>query len=243
MVRTAMPNFQVVLSEEVNGEFPIRLSAAVTEGNKPSVGTLINFYCNAELLGSASTRGDGRAVFDKTLPEGVYSFEAAVAEEPIVVSQPEKRTFKRSTPKTPPVQMPADVDVAALGGNGSYLIAISVLDKDGKGCNKTRIYVVRKSDGAVINSSGVATNDDKRGESFVETDTSGRATISFSFTEKEVELAVNVMGLVNQKNPVALHLLGPEPRKIRPPRLEIKPGEEPRSILEAIQLGLKRGEG
>ncbi|MDE2098766.1 MAG: hypothetical protein KGL39_16045 [Patescibacteria group bacterium] len=244
MSRTAMPNFQVILSEEVNGEFPIRLSATVTEGNKPSVGAVVNFYGNAELLGSVSTRGDGRAIFDATLTEGTYSFDAAVVEEPTVVSHPEKRTLKRSIPKTPPVQMPADVDVAALGGNGNYLIAISVLDKDGKGCN-ARIYLVRKSDGAVINSSGVAVNDDKRGESFVETDTSGRATISFSFTEKEIELAVNVMGLVSPKNPIALRLLGPEPRKTRPSRLEIKPGEEPRSILEAIQLGLglKRGEG
>lgn len=164
--RYAMPIFQVLVSEEVNAEFPVRLSATVTEGNKPSAGTKVNFYSNSELVGAVSTRGDGRAVFNVTLPEGTYSFEAAVAEDPTVASQPEPRTLKRSTPKTPPLQMPADVDVAALGGNGSYLIAISVLDKDGKGCNKARVYVVRKNDGAVINSNGVAVNDNK-GESFV----------------------------------------------------------------------------
>lgn len=241
--RYVMTDFQVIVLEEADGEFPVRLVATVTESNKPAVGVRIDFYANGKILGSGLSRGNGRSVHEESLLEGRYCFEAVVTDEPAVASEPVNKTFKRSAPKSAPTLK--EFGVSALGGDGRYAISIFVADANGKGIGGVRVFVVDDARGGFLKN-GAFMNGQKQVDIAdadpLTTDPSGHLLVPLKeFSDKELVLRIQIVGLLDPKNPARLVLSGPVPGPKKTPRLEIEPEEKPKSILDAIALGIRKG--
>ncbi len=134
---------------------------------------------------------------------------------------------------------PKQFEISALGGNGRYAITVFVADANGVGVPNVRVIIVNDRDGGFLGEDGRFDSTSIDNAPKRTTDESGELVVSLAeFYDKELAIKIQIMGLIDPKNPARLTLSGASREQ---KHNADAPKEKPRSLLDAVAIGMRRG--